>query len=659
MISTLYVYIMPAHDHPNPKAVAGDIDISVEPDLDEYVRTPEFDRECEKALKRATSYLDESGGCEDESLWSRGDTVSSATTVELSPFDVPKLESNLYYAGVSPNGRGPKLVYRTSEDVFEVPSGPEAYKRLMRVVCVPDTHNFGPGVTWDAIRDQVVVLLDRKKIKVTSVDFVRFTWLIKHADREIEDDEDEDEDDGDDAEEEQSLNYDDIPRIQPVEYGDRYYTNPTIWIGVLPDTLTGAVAHDSAKDIRAFLDCLHVQNIDIAYRESLYMPALGPALFSPVEDGHSLKDVIDNVSVSLSLPIAGRKTTMQGTLGPYFRVADKLYAITVRHNLFLLNGDNEDYRYHDSVPKKEVMVMGAPAFKNYLASIQALIGTLIDTVASLEKKISTFRGRLQDGINVDESQKNLDKYETQLANTRTQIEHLKNFFVDIKRRWSKAKDRVIGFVRWAPSIGVGVAPHHYTRDLCVIELDKEKFRSMIGNVLSLGPEMSEAKLKSLIYKHDDDPSDFKYPDNGLLALQGMLMARQFDNPTNLNLQGDHIRHVLKCGFTTNTTVGTLTKFMSFVRQYFQTGNRESLEVAILSHEQDSGTFSKCGDSGSLIVSPAGEFLALLTGGTNKGTDASDITYATLFEWVWDLVRAEFPGANLYFDNLEEFFADVA
>jgi hypothetical protein len=171
--------------------------------------------------------------------------------------------------------------------------------------------------------------------------------------------------------------------------------------------------------------------------------------------------------------------------------------------------------------------------------------------------------------------------------------------------------------------------------------------------------MSESKLKSLMYERDDVPSDFKYPDNGLLDLRGMLTANQINNPTNLNLQGDRVRRVLKRGFTTNTTIGTLTKFMSFVRQYFQTGNRESLEVAILSHEQDSGTFSKGGDSGSIIVSTIGEFLALLTGGTNKGTDSPDITYATLFEWVWDLVKAEFPGANLYFDNLEEFLADVA
>lgn len=140
----------------------------------------------------------------------------------------------------------------------------------------------------------------------------------------------------------------------------------------------------------------------------------------------------------------------------------------------------------ESAPKMEVMVMGTPAFKNYLASIQVLIGTHIDAVEILERKVSTLRDRVQRGVNIADSQKKLDESTAELAKTRTKIEDLKEFFVDIKKHWSKAKDRVIGFVCWAPSLGVGVAPHRYTRDLCVIELDKTKFRAMIGNVLSLG-----------------------------------------------------------------------------------------------------------------------------------------------------------------------------
>lgn len=49
---------------------------------------------------------------------------------------------------------------------------------------------------------------------------------------------------------------------------------------------------------------------------------------------------------------------------------------------------------------------------------------------------------------------------------------------------------------------------------------------------------------------------------------------------------------------------------------------------------------------------------MLTGGTSQGTDGSDITFATLFEWVWDLVK-EFPGANLYFDNRHKYLSSNA
>lgn len=194
---------------------------------------------------------------------------------------------------------------------------------------------------------KVVTLLDKQQVSTTSVDFVRFTWLNKNPDEEVEDDDDEDDTD-DNGEEEPAVSYDDIGPIKPVEDGQRYYTNPTIWIGVVPETLSGADARKSCVEIRAYLTSLNVENVDIAYRESVYktLSGHGPALFPPVEDGDALKDIIDNVSVLLSLPIAGRKTTMQGTMGPYFHVGNTLYAVTARHNLFLLNGDNQPYRYH-------------------------------------------------------------------------------------------------------------------------------------------------------------------------------------------------------------------------------------------------------------------------------------------------------------------------
>ena len=135
---------------------ADDVDV---PNLDEYVHTAKFDNEChEKALIFANSSSDEGGSSEDD-LWSSDDSVSSTTTAAPSLHDVSKLEAHLYYAGLEPKGHGPKLIYRTSDDVFEAPSGPEAYRRLMRIVAVPDAFEFGTDVTWGKVRDEVRGLL--------------------------------------------------------------------------------------------------------------------------------------------------------------------------------------------------------------------------------------------------------------------------------------------------------------------------------------------------------------------------------------------------------------------------------------------------------------------------------------------------------------------
>ena len=164
---------------------------------------------------------------------------------------------------------------------------------------------------------------------------------------------------------------------------------------------------------------------------------------------------------------------------------------------------------------------------------------------------------------------------------------------------------------------------------------------------------AEAQLISV---RDDVPPDFKYPYNGLLTVQGMVTADQINNPTNLTLKGDCIRRVPKRGSITNTTVGTLSRFVSFVRKYNITGTLESLELAILPHENATGTFSKGGDSGAMGISATGAYVGKVRGGTNKGTDGSDITYATLFEHDWELILEKFPGASLYWDDIPAFLA---
>ena len=119
------------------------------------------------------------------------------------------------------------------------------------------------------------------------------------------------------------------------------------------------------------------------------------------------------------------------------------------------------------------------------------------------------------------------------------------------------------------------------------------------------------------------------------------------HPDMKDHDGENCLYVIKRGLTTLTTIGRATGFFSYAREYFANQTRrDSIEWAILPYDNDSGAFSKGGDSGSIIASATGEFGGLLTGGSGK-TESSDITYATPIFWLWPIIRAKFPNANLH------------
>ena len=150
---------------------------------------------------------------------------------------------------------------------------------------------------------------------------------------------------------------------------------------------------------------------------------------------------------------------------------------------------------------------------------------------------------------------------------------------------------------------------------------------------------------SLIYPRFDAPSDFDHPADRLLKFRGILSAREIRTPNN----EEPIRYVIKHGLTTLTTIGCLTGFESHVRRYFAPGSCDSVELAVYRYDNDSGPFSRSGDSGSIIVDAFGKFVALLTAGTGP-TDSSDITFGSPMYWLWEIIKAQFPGANLNFED---------
>jgi hypothetical protein len=148
---------------------------------------------------------------------------------------------------------------------------------------------------------------------------------------------------------------------------------------------------------------------------------------------------------------------------------------------------NSDYTCKAG-PRKEVILMGTNSFTDFLTSIQGHIGILNTTVGVLEKRVTALTVRSAGGgPNAEQAARELAETQCEMRNTRTAIEELKKFFVKVKKQWTKPKDRVIGYVVWAPPISVSAASHHYTNDVCVITLDAQKFlRNFRWNALDLG-----------------------------------------------------------------------------------------------------------------------------------------------------------------------------
>ena len=119
------------------------------------------------------------------------------------------------------------------------------------------------------------------------------------------------------------------------------------------------------------------------------------------------------------------------------------------------------------------------------------------------------------------------------------------------------------------------------------------------------------------------------------------------HPDTKDHDGENCLYVIKRGLTTLTTIGRAIGYVSCACEYFanQT-HRDSIAWAIVPYDNDSGAFSKGGDSGSIIASGTGEFGGLITGGSGR-TESSDTTYATPMFWLWPIIKPKFPNPNLY------------
>lgn len=128
--------------------------------------------------------------------------------------------------------------------------------------------------------------------------------------------------------------------------------------------------------------------------------------------------------------------------------------------------------HSESGPKKIVVLMGEPAFTNYLVAIHGRIETLLRSIKSFQSWIDRLTDKVRDKIGLPDSQTMLDSGIAEVAKLRRKLDVFEGFYTTVKKELSEIEQRIIGFVVWAPPIGVGAAPQRYTSDICVVELYK-------------------------------------------------------------------------------------------------------------------------------------------------------------------------------------------
>ncbi|KAI0695251.1 hypothetical protein BC835DRAFT_1519984 [Cytidiella melzeri] len=366
---------------------------------------------------------------------------SYSTTSVKSSHEVPKFEKYLYHFGLRGDRHpGPKLVYRTSTDIWPLLTSPREIPRMMQLHTVHEHSQLSEDL-WDHIRDEI----HKQGMQTTSVDPVRFSW-----------------------EKQQKRG-----RVKTV-------TSPvTIWIGVLPDSTTGDATFDSSQEILALLQQHHIRDVDVAYRESVVQRFSDPELFEPGSIFYPLKSGIDPVTTAC-LSLARRRSKLQA-LWACTSVSARIFTVS-QHAMC-------------SSPRTKGIIL---TFTSPLAGKEkkevVLMGKDNDNVALLEKVASRTEAAANDALAAS-----LAAIEHDLKKSTRMIQSLKSLLFTMKKEWSSIKHRIVGHVVWAPPISSLSTPSGYTQDVCVIKLDKAKFwLHFMGNVIDIGTEIFPGKFSSMM-----------------------------------------------------------------------------------------------------------------------------------------------------------------
>ncbi|KAK6359597.1 hypothetical protein TWF696_000747 [Orbilia brochopaga] len=437
--------------------------------------------------------------------------------------------------------------------------------------------------------------------------------------------------------------------IDPVRFGMREGAESTalhLWIAVVPGSLSLSDAQMAADGCKNILADAGFDDVEVAFRESLYRTSAGPQLLHLMPEP-DLDDLQKPFSTALGLHIASREMPyFEGTAALYIKESsqsDRVLLLTARHVVFPPSVFKNETYVCKSTSKREheILLLGSMGYEHALKKITDKIQ---DERSGIERDQGAI-AQLCEDPEAHAHQKLLDS----IAIRERAIKAAEDFYDDISRNWNQMSRRILGHVVYAPPIVYGCGPKKFTQDCALIELhlskiDLDKFR---GNVLFIDRSEQARYTKKMNPKQwltSAGPITLKFPRWGLMQLKDVLQEQDFQTPIQQDKNGEGCLFVIKNGMGSGLTFGRLSGIPSFVRPDPHWKSKPSLEVGVYSC--DCYPFSKIGDSGSIVADGLGRIVGMLTGSVGI-RDIADVSYVTPYFWLEEQIKSVLPDSFLY------------
>ncbi|KAI0290586.1 hypothetical protein BC826DRAFT_1092484 [Russula brevipes] len=408
-----------------------------------------------------------------------------------------------------------------------------------------------------------------------------------------------------------------------------------LWIGVIPRSLSFKDAQAAAIGCKQILANAGFPDIEIAFRESLYIRSSGPRLHK-LENDPSLDPIADiryPFTPSLGIHIAAKGAPhIEGTGGLYLREnsqSERVFLLTTRH-VALPSPAYSNQLYSHKEPNKcrvDIVTLGSKAYNDALEGMMDKIRGQLILITTYENDLNYF-GEAVEGEGAKKTRAR-EVYQAKLVTAKKTIADVNDFHSDITKHWSTLSQRVLGYVLHTPPISLATGPKQFTEDWALIDLDLDNidWDTFKGNVVYLGSKISSPHFIRKMHPHPEGQLDFEHPTDGLLRVKGVMKEAELRNPQQLDVNGENCLLVVKSGQAMGCTFGRVSGIESVIREKH-------------------GAFSAPGDSGSTVVDGEGRLVGLLTGGSGT-TKTTDVTYITPYFWLEERIKKVAASVHNY------------